>query len=61
MWWVEYAWPTESGTVRKCGLVRGSVSLWVSLGSHLLRSGSTRCGRELPLSCLRMSVSPGFL
>ena len=28
LWWFEYAWPIGSGTVRRCGLVGGSVSLW---------------------------------
>jgi hypothetical protein len=28
LWWFEYAWPTGSATVRRLGLVRGSVSLW---------------------------------
>jgi hypothetical protein len=28
MWWFEYTWPIESGTVRRCVLVGGSVSLW---------------------------------
>ena len=28
MWSFEYVWPIGSGTVRKCGLVEGSVSLW---------------------------------
>ena len=27
-WWFEYAWLIESATVRRCGLVGGSVSLW---------------------------------
>jgi hypothetical protein len=28
MWWFEYSWSIGNGTVRRCGLVRGSVSLW---------------------------------
>ena len=28
LWWFEYAWPTGSGTIRRCGLVGGSASLW---------------------------------
>ena len=28
VWWFEYAWPIRSGTVRRCSLVGGSVSLW---------------------------------
>ena len=28
LWWFEYAWPIGSGTVRRCDLVGGSVSLW---------------------------------
>jgi hypothetical protein len=28
MWWFEYVWPLGSGTIRRCGLVGGSVSLW---------------------------------
>jgi hypothetical protein len=28
LWWFEYAWPTGTGTVRRCGLAGGSVSLW---------------------------------
>ena len=28
MWWFEYAWSVGCGTVRRCGLVGGSVSLW---------------------------------
>jgi hypothetical protein len=28
LWWFEYAWPIESGTVRRCGLAGGIVSLW---------------------------------
>jgi hypothetical protein len=26
--WFEYAWPIGNGTVRRCGLVGGSESLW---------------------------------
>jgi hypothetical protein len=62
LWWFEYAWPIGSGTVRRSGLVRGSVSLWgVGFGGLLLCSGSTHFGRELPSSYLRMPVSPGCL
>jgi hypothetical protein len=28
VWWFEYAWPMGSDTIRRCGLVGGSVSLW---------------------------------
>jgi hypothetical protein len=28
LWWFEYAWPMGSGAIGRCGLVRGSVSLW---------------------------------
>jgi hypothetical protein len=31
VWWFEYAWPIGSGTVRRCGLVGGSVSVWDGL------------------------------
>ena len=31
VWWFEYAWPTGSGTIRRCGLVGGNVSLWGGL------------------------------
>ena len=27
LWWFEFAWPTENGTISGCGLVGGSVSL----------------------------------
>jgi hypothetical protein len=55
--WFAYAWPIGSGTIRRCGLVVRSVSLWgVSFGG-LLCSGSTLYGRELPPSCLRKPVS----
>jgi hypothetical protein len=27
MWWFEYAWPMESDTIRRCGLVRIGVAL----------------------------------
>jgi len=27
LWWFEYAWPTGSDTIRRCGLVGESVSL----------------------------------
>jgi hypothetical protein len=27
VWWLEYAWPTGSGTIRRCGLIIGSVLL----------------------------------
>jgi hypothetical protein len=26
MWWFEYAWPIESGTIRRCDLVRIGVA-----------------------------------
>jgi hypothetical protein len=28
MWWFEYVWAIRRGTVRQCGLVVGSVTLW---------------------------------
>ena len=28
MWFFEYAWPTGHGSIRRYGLVGGSVSLW---------------------------------
>jgi hypothetical protein len=28
MWWFEYAWLMESGTIRRCGLVEVGVALW---------------------------------
>jgi hypothetical protein len=28
MWWFEYTWPIVDDTVRKCNLVRESVTLW---------------------------------
>jgi hypothetical protein len=28
VWWCEYAWPMGSSTIRRCGLVGGSASLW---------------------------------
>uniref|UniRef100_A0A0V1KGN3 Uncharacterized protein n=1 Tax=Trichinella nativa TaxID=6335 RepID=A0A0V1KGN3_9BILA len=31
MWGFEYVWPIRGGTVRSCGLVGGSVSLWGGL------------------------------
>ena len=27
MWWFEYAWPMESGNIRRCGFVGGGVVL----------------------------------
>lgn len=42
-WWFEYAWPMESGSIRRCGLVGGGVSLWGGLRG-LLGSSSAQCG-----------------
>ena len=49
------AWPTKSGTIRRYGLVGGSVSLW-RWALRLLYLGSSQWGREPPPDCLRNPV-----
>jgi hypothetical protein len=56
VWWFEYAWPKGSGTVRRCSLVGGSVTVGVACRGFLLCSGSTHCRRELLPSYLRIPV-----
>ena len=50
VWWFEYAWPKGSGTVRRCSLVGGSVTVGVACRGFLLCSGSTYCRTGLLLA-----------
>ena len=61
MWWCECAWPMQSGIIRVCGLVGGSVLLcrWAlrALSAQDLLSAE----ESLLLSCLRNRTSSWLL
>ena len=55
LWWFVYAWPMGSGTIKRCGLVGGSASLWGVGLSAMLKLYPGR--RDPPPDCLQKTVS----
>ena len=57
-------WPTESSTIRRCGLVVIGVNLLEEVchcsgvGFEVLCSSSTQCERDPPPDFLQKSISP---